>query len=200
MNLTLITAPATWPIDLDRLRDHLGEPREGVDGFEQEVDALVQEALATAVGMLDGDQGELGKALIAQVWQEEFERVPANGGAVQLGIGPVRGINKVEVRDVAGAWQVVDVLGFELLRSDGQYSLASDAWPASASYRTRLRVTYEAGFGASAAEIPPAIRRALLLLAAHFYEFRDPVVLEGKPTEVPISIERLLAPYKPVWV
>lgn len=200
MNLALITAPAALPVDLDRLRDHLGEPREGCPGFEQEVDDLVQEALATAIGMLDGDQGELGKALIAQVWQEEFAQLPANGGAVHLGIGPVRSINKVEVRDAVGAWQEVSVLGFELLRSDAQYSLTSDAWPVSASYRTQLRVTYEAGFGASAEEIPPAIRRALMLLAAHFYEIRDPVVLEGRPTEVPISVGRLLEPYKPVWV
>ena len=42
------------------------------------------------------------------------------------------------------------------------------------------------------------VHQALLLLIAHWYERREPVVLEDQPHEVPGTVSSLLAPWRPL--
>ena len=187
--LTCLTAPAELPVTLAQLQRHLRmEPGED--------DAGLAHALATAVAMVDGPDGELGRVLVRQTWRESFAAVPRPGGAVELALSPVLEVTSAEVWSGEGAWQAVAVARAE---TGGAVELRAD-WPRVASGQPYpLRLTYVAGFG-DAAAVPLPICHAILLLAAHLHELRLPVVLEGTPRAVPLSIARLLAPWKRWWI
>lgn len=198
MNLTRLSPPLTTPIAADELRDHLGEPRLGDVAFDEVVDARVLSCLNSAVAFLDGDYGELGLALIDQEWREEFRAIPANGRGIALELAPVSAISLVEIRNTNGDWEVAPG-DFELIRDESRYFVVSDAWPVAGSHWFKIRVSYVAGFGATPGEVPENLRRAILLLGAHFYEIRQPVLTDQRPIEVPLSVDRLIAPFKTMW-
>lgn len=45
-------------------------------------------------------------------------------------------------------------------------------------------------------ELPPSVRLAILMLAAHFYATREPVVYGAAVSAVPLTLEYLLSPYR----
>jgi uncharacterized phiE125 gp8 family phage protein len=51
------------------------------------------------------------------------------------------------------------------------------------------------GYGATAASVPQPLKQAIMLLAAHWNEHREPVLTGGNPTTLPFGIECLIAPY-----
>jgi len=54
-------------------------------------------------------------------------------------------------------------------------------------------VTFEAGYGDAATDVPQEVIRAMLLLISHWYENREPVSVTGAvPKEMPFSVESLL--------
>lgn len=192
MALTLIAPPVSTPVDLSRLRAHL-RLEEGDD------DVYLQHCLDTAVAQFDGDDGELGRALIAQTWRETFASVPPSGGSVMLSLLPVVSVSKVEVFNVAGNWEEVPGSAVELFVAEDRYHVSADGWPRSGRGRDALRIEYVAGYGSAGSAVPLPIGHAILLFAAHLYKTREPVVFDGAPVEVPMSISRLVANYKIWW-
>jgi uncharacterized phiE125 gp8 family phage protein len=54
-------------------------------------------------------------------------------------------------------------------------------------------VTFDAGYGLTETSVPASLRQALLLLVAHWYENREPVLSSGAvPKELPLAVESLL--------
>lgn len=71
------------------------------------------------------------------------------------------------------------------------------AWPAVTTATNRIRFRWLAGYGDSsdgAEPLPDAIRQALLMLVAHWYQNREPVVVGMTVAELPFAIELLLRP------
>ena len=184
-----LTPPAEVPVDLAQLRAHLRLE-------EGEEDGHLQHCLDVAVAQFDGDDGELGLALVHQVWQQSFPHVPGAGGSVELMLGPVASVDQIEVYTPAGTWEVVTAP--ELFELGGRFYVQARSWPRPGRCPLPLKIRFTAGFG-TAADVPKPICHAILLFAAHLYQARSPVVMEGKPAEVPLSIAHLVAPYKSWW-
>lgn len=55
-----------------------------------------------------------------------------------------------------------------------------------------MTVTYIAGYGAAATDVPDTTRHAILLLISQFYEHREPVVVGVMPATVPMNAEWLM--------
>jgi len=75
------------------------------------------------------------------------------------------------------------------------YLRNGQSWPGTTLRpHNGICVTYVAGYGDAAADVPQKIRQALYLLIAHFYENREAVVIgQGfTPTVVPMAVEALL--------
>ncbi|KIC25398.1 head-tail connector protein [Leisingera sp. ANG-S3] len=193
MALTLVTPPAVAPVDIAKLQAHLRvEP--GDD------DEYLQHCLDTAVAQFDGAEGELGRALISQTWRETFSVVPTKGRAVELFLSPVSSVVRVEVFNAAGDWEDVPAAAVELYEEEGRFRVAAaSSWPRPGYHRAPLRIEYIAGYGAAAEAVPKPVCHAVLLFAAHLYKAREPVVFEGAPVEVPLSIGRLVSNYKTWW-
>ena len=61
-----------------------------------------------------------------------------------------------------------------------------------------IEIAVTAGFGDAGSDVPEPVRQALLLLIAHWYEQREPVMLGGERADIPGTVAGLLAPYRPI--
>lgn len=69
------------------------------------------------------------------------------------------------------------------------------SWPTIQRRKGGIAISYTAGFGATAASVPPQIRLAIRLLVAHWYENRS-AVFAGTMTEAPLAVKDLLFPFR----
>jgi len=58
-----------------------------------------------------------------------------------------------------------------------------------------VEIDFTAGFGETGVVVPDMLKRAMLIHAAHMYEFRGAVPAEMQPAGVPDGYERLVAPF-----
>lgn len=69
-----------------------------------------------------------------------------------------------------------------------------EQWPTGLRVANGIEITYVAGFGANATDVPEAIRLATSQLVAYLYENRGDT--QGKVIDIPQSVMPLLQPYK----
>lgn len=73
------------------------------------------------------------------------------------------------------------------------YPLYGQTWPPHLEDENAVTITWWAGYGASGASVPAAIRHAMLMLCAHWYETRGATVATGAvPQDVPFGVRSLL--------
>ncbi|WP_037255018.1 head-tail connector protein [Roseobacter sp. SK209-2-6] len=135
------------------------------------------------------------KALLQRAFLLRVEKWPGHGG-LQLPIAPVSTLTHIEKTTSAGA-QSLDVASF-LLSQDTHAPILR---PLTESL-TRLgrgealELEFTAGFAASWAELPPDLAQAVLLLAAHYYEYRSDTALHGGC--MPFGVTSLIERYRPI--
>ena len=66
------------------------------------------------------------------------------------------------------------------------------SWPDTRTINNAVTVTFVAGFGSAASSVPESLRSAVRLLAAHYYEQREPVVVGTITAKIPMSVESLM--------
>lgn len=70
------------------------------------------------------------------------------------------------------------------------------SWPSDTLFDVdSIRVEFTAGYGAPD-EVPTDIKHAVLMLAAHWYENRETVIVGTTVRNVPFAYEALIGPYK----
>lgn len=185
----LTAAPATEPISLADAKAHLR-----VDIGDE--DTLIA-SLITAARMLV--ERTLGLALITQGWSHFLDAVPQRG-CIALPLSPLQSVGAVRLHDSDGGASVVDPANYSVdaLSDPGRIVLTS--WVPSVSLRAfnGFEVSFTAGYGDGASDVPEPIRQALLLLVAHWFERREPVALGPGPQEIPGIAAGLLQPYRRV--
>ena len=67
--------------------------------------------------------------------------------------------------------------------------------PAPGQAINGIEIDFSAGFGATGADVPDTLKRAMLMHAALLYEFRGAVAPENQPAAVPAGYDRLIAPF-----
>jgi uncharacterized phiE125 gp8 family phage protein len=114
-----------------------------------------------------------------------------------LPIAPVRAVTQVLMVDRFGAGTVV---------ASDSYTLAVDAdtpklvpvgtvLPCVPEYGS-LEVRFEAGMAAVLGDLPADLAQAVMLLAAHYYEYREETALSQGC--MPFGVTSLIARYRPV--
>ena len=156
------------------------------DGLQ---DALLEGFLRSALAAIEA---RTGKALIERTftWTLTRWRDPCEQG---LPVAPVNAITEVVL---------MDRLGTETVVAQEIYTLRPDMQrPVLAAVASRLpqipqagsvRVGMMAGFGPDWSDLPADLAQAVLLLAAHYYEYRHEVQYDGgcMPFGVSALIER----------
>lgn len=172
----------------------LAEAKAHVRVDHSDEDTYISAIINAAVSYLDGYSGRLGRAILEQTWRVDFG---AFSDEMRLPVGNLMAVSSVTYYDKNNAQQSlassvyqssVDGSGAFLSLKPGQ------VWPAAYARNDAVRVTWTAGYGATAANVPVAIKHAALLLIGNWYENRSASNAESEQ-ELPFAVNALLAPF-----
>jgi uncharacterized phiE125 gp8 family phage protein len=189
MALVLTAAPAAEPVSLAEAKAHLR-----IDADDE--DALLAALIAAARMFVEKT---LGLGLITQGWSYFLDFWPRSS-CVTLPIAPVQGVDSVTLRDVNGGATELAASDYavDVLSLPARLVLKGGSPSVVARELNAFEIAFTAGYGDAASDVPAPIRHALLLLVAHWFERREPVVLGLGSAEVPTTIAGLLLPYRRV--
>ncbi|SHJ11126.1 head-tail connector protein [Wenxinia saemankumensis] len=187
MNLTETTSIPEASLPVAAFREHL---RLG-SGFAEDglQDGLLAGFLRAAMAAIEG---RTGKVLL----EREYElRVTAwrAGDRVALPLAPVAAVGALIVEDATGAETVVPGARWRLLPDAHEPVIEGRGGPLPAiPPGGAVRIEVLAGFGPDWSDIPADLAQAVLLLAAHYYEYREDTGLVSgcMPFGVAALIER----------
>ena len=190
MSLILTAPPAAEPLSLAQANAHLR-----VDSSAE--DAFISSLIITSRLHIEA---ALGLALISQSWAWTLDAWPERR-EVALPMRPVRSIESITVQGVDGAPTVLSAASYVL---DGNASPArivplGAGFPASGRPALGIEIRFTAGFGSAPEDVPQPIRQALLMLVAHWFENREPVLVgdnRAGAMRIPDTVSELLAPYR----
>lgn len=188
MALVLTSGPAAEPVSLADAKAHLR-----VDGSDE--DDLITGLITAARRHLERS---LGRALITQSWFLFLDGWPG-GFVVELPIAPLQTIDSVTTfaADDTGTVFAADNYFVDATSEPPRLVLrGAQTWPKPGRRANGIEIALTAGYGATSADVPQPLLQALLLLVAHWYEHREPVVLDDTPHAVPATVAGLLAPYR----
>ncbi len=164
-------------------------------GFDQDDahDAVLKSFLRAALAAVEA---RTGKVLITRSfsWSLTFWR---DATAQPLPVAPVEAVTRVALVARDGLPQEVDAARYWLERDSQQPKLrsAGASLPAIPSAGAAL-IEFDAGYGADWNGLPADLRQAVLMLAAHYYEYRNDTGLsEGC---MPFGVSSLIERYKPI--
>lgn len=186
----LVSPPAEMPVSLADAKQHL-RVSHGED------DVLITGLIAAAVSHLDGWTGILGRALVTQTWSQGFA---AFAPRLDLPVGPVASVASLQYINEAGTLQTVPAPLYDVLEdARGAYILlkSGEIWPASNPLAAvPVVATYVAG--TPAAQVPPAIRAALLLMIGDLYANRESTATAAAAVPMSTTVAALIAPWRRV--
>lgn len=186
MTLFRTTEPEAEPVSLAEIREHLRLDDDSQDGYLAGLIAAAREEV----------ENSLGLALIDQNWRCTLDRLPRSR-LVPLRRHPVREVLSVTVYGADGEASLVDPAAVQL---------DAAARPARLLFLTPLEtrramngieIDFSAGFGEEGGGVPAVLRRALLMLVAHWYEFRLSFGARDQPVSFPDGYERLVSAWRP---
>jgi uncharacterized phiE125 gp8 family phage protein len=169
-------------------------------------DALIEGLIAAATDHLEGWTGILGRCLVEQEWRQDFDHFES---CLPLPLGPVQSIVSVTWRNRAGQLSTVaasaysrrtDAAGRSSCRFQNDFSFPNDLYQVAA-----VSVTYRAGYPDTEGEdpqstVPAAIRTAILLMVANWYQNSSAVNVGNIVSEMPLGVTALLSPYRRVGI
>ena len=182
-----ITAPTEEPVTLAQVKAHLR-----VDGDAE--DALIGLYLQAARGAVET---MTSRALVTQVWEYVADRLPPHGFALPL--GPVAAVESIVVRQPDGSVRTLDPDEYSVSTVPARAWISAGsglAWPPLADRPDAVAVRYTAGTAVAA--VLAELKSAVLLMAAHLYQQREPVAIGTIAETLPFSVEALCMPFK-IW-
>lgn len=186
MPLTRISGLAVEPISLAeaRLQCRLAAD----DTAEDTLLSLCIQAAREAA------EHQLGRALVAQTWEQTHEAFPL--GAIALERAIASSVTSIQYVDAAGALITLSSSAYTLQvdQQSAQILLtAGSSWPAVTAGPGAVRVRYVVGYGSDATAVPAAVRQWLLVTVAAFYAQREAFDATGRAAALPERfVDRLL--------
>ena len=188
MILTTITGPAELAVSVDEAKGH-----SYISGTDD--DLMIERMLKTAISLVET---LAGAALVTQTLERRLEAWPT-GEEHEPGDGqnwiycpryPLVSVSSVKYTDSAGTEQTwsSDNYIVDVYSQPGRIWLGYGAgWP-SATLRPgpSIAVRYVAGFG-DAADVPDALKSAVLLYFGDLYEHREQTVLQPGVTKATVD-------------
>lgn len=180
--------PAVTPVSLDEAKDHLR-----VDHSDE--DQLIERLIGVATSYLDGYTGILGRALITQSWRTDFGyfnqwRIP---------VGDFLAMTSVSYYDTLNTFQTLATSVYQVLTdAAGPYLTlkADQSWPSHYIRDDAVRLTWTAGYGPAASDVPTAIRHGILMMVGDFYRNRESNIIGASIAELPIAARHLIEPFR----
>lgn len=161
-------------------------------------DSDITALLTAAAAMVERDTGQV---LLSSTFKLVLDEWPADQ-VIRLPRAPVTSIASVRYVDSTGAWQTLDSATYVLanIRNPARLGLAANkTWPDVASQIGAIEVSFVAGY-ASAAAVPKNLTMALRLLASHWNENREAVVVGSINQQLELGYRNLIAGDRMEWI
>ncbi len=141
-------------------------------------------------------EGRTGKALFTRSFRLVTHRW-RDRGRVALPIAPVVSVEALALEDAEGLQQVVEPSRYRLEADAHAPALvARSGWLPDIPEAGKAEIVFSAGYGTTFETLPADLAQAVLLLAAHYYEYRHETALgEGC---MPFGVTSLIARYRPL--
>ncbi|WP_170428938.1 head-tail connector protein [Ruegeria arenilitoris] len=185
------TAIADAALPVDQFKAHL---RLGTGFAEDNVqDEVLKGFLRAAIAAIEARTGkvliERGFSWSLNGWRDQAAEV--------LPVAPVASVDAVTVMDAAGGENVVDA-GVYRLEKDSQRPRLRPAGSSLPVIATggAVKITFTAGMSSNWGGLPADLGQAVLLLAAHYYEYRDETALGAGC--MPFGVTSLIQRYRTV--
>ena len=133
-------------------------------------DALLEGLIRAARSEVEA---QAGIALTEQSWRLALDEWPPSG-IVRLRRHPVREVLSVTVYGREGEAAIVD----------------------PGKCMNGIEIDFAAGFGEAGTDVPDMLKRAIMMLVAHWYEFRGSFRAKDQPVSFPAGFDRMLAGYR----
>lgn len=185
MAAILLSAPALEPLTMAEAKAYL-RVETGDD------DAVIASLIAAARSHVEA---MTRRALIAQTWRYVFDAWPPDG-RLRLRTGPLRALIAARVFDAGGNASVIDTASFVLDKAADV--IASPAWALPQPGRTAagIELDIQLGYGSAASDVPDALRHAIRVLVAHWYDNRGQVAIGQSVPMMPASATAILNSFR----
>ena len=188
MKTVLITAPTALAVSVDEIKAHCR-----ITSAEE--DTYLETLITTAIEHIEQITG---RKLVSQTWKLLLDEWPGDA-EITLPFGECSAVNSIKYTDregVATTWPaenyVVDkdstparvVIGYGL------------SWPSVELLHVNpIAVEFVSGYGV-AAKVPAPLKHAIKFLVAHWHENRETVVIGQSVSALPITVDRLIWPFR----
>lgn len=186
-SLVRATPPAVEPITLAEAKTQCRVDTNDEDAYLTGLIAVSREYLEETLDL----------SILTQTWEARYDTFPL--WEIILPRPPMApGTVTIEYRDEAGQTQTItSAADFQVDRNvvPGRvFPLYNGVWPAIRGDENSVMVRWTAGYGAAGSNAPAILRQAMLLLVAHWFEMRQPVVAGySQVLPVPNTFETLMA-------
>jgi uncharacterized phiE125 gp8 family phage protein len=169
MHINLVESPAIEPLSLIEVKRHLRISQDADD-------ASLMHMISTARQVVESFTQN---ALITQTY--ECSQFVSGVYRAQLAYGPVQEFEWVKLGN-----RVMNKDKYPITRAGNVYFISDIDY-----LHGDLHVRYKAGYGDDAADVPPTIRMALLMMVSYLYEHRG-----DAHAPVPTQVKELLQPFR----
>lgn len=187
MSLVMTSPPAVEPVTVADAKAHLR-----IDGPSEDI--LLASLLLTSRLHIET---ALSLALVTQSWKLRLDSWPP-GNKVELPLTPLQSVDAVRVKNASGVAAVVPAESYlvDLAARPARIVWNNTTPPIPQVAANGIEIELTAGFGPDGASVPAPLKHAILLLAAHWYEHRDPDEIGGEGARVPTAVGELINPFR----
>lgn len=169
IDLEIVTPPASEPVALDRVKQHLR--------IEHGDEDVLLTAYLSAARLLVEDM--TGRALAAQTIRELRDAFPEGAAPIELLRVPVTSVDEVRYVLADGTERVLDSSAY-VVREE-RLVVPTSSWPTDDVMR--VRITYKTG-----SYMTPVLEQAVAWMAALMYEQRLPIITGAIVRDVPMPL------------
>ena len=115
----------------------------------------------------------LGRALITQTLNLYYDNFPCNNEEMILIYSPVRSVSSITYVDTDGVTQTLSASNYrtDLLSITPRITIAyGESWPSIREVTNAIKITYIAGYGDAATDVPAPIKECIKSLCADLFE------------------------------
>lgn len=171
-------APAIEPITTSQAKKQL-EIADSDTTHDDQIELLIQE-------VREQWEHDTDSATITQTWTQTFEEFK---DGMQLAMRPIISISSITYYDGDNTQQTLASSVYSLDDTTRQIRLDVDqTWPTTKSRWDAITVTFTAGYGASASDVPAIAKQAMLYLTGYMFENRDMLVSDAAYTQKPYEL------------
>lgn len=188
-----IVTPPEYDADLFSLAMDHCKVEEGDE--ETAYGSLVSAYLEAAIARVEATSGRMLYKRTLKLTADAF------GTALVLPASPVISVASVAYVDTAGVTQTLDAAAYALvgrLETPALFPVYDTTWPALRDFPGAVTVTFDAGYGETADDIPAALRMAVLQTVADWMRFAGNVATAALH-ELPDSAYRACQPFRREW-